>query len=175
MTEEELVARLKSSDKAAFSSLYDNYSNALYGVVMKIVRTDPPAEDVIQDAFIKIWKSLANYDSKKGTLFTWMLNVTRNTAIDRIRSSEYQKSKTSFDIDSHLGTADRTSNHNPTMDHIGVNDLVNKLKSEHKEIIELAYFQGYTQTEIADKLNIPLGTVKTRVKLAMTHLKELTN
>jgi RNA polymerase sigma-70 factor (ECF subfamily) len=174
MTEEELVTRLKNSDKVAFSSLYDNYSTALYGVVMKIVRTDPPGADVMQDAFIKIWKNLGNYDPKKGTLFTWILNVARNTAIDRIRSSEYQKGKTTYDIDNQVGAAEKISYHNPSMEHIGVHELVNKLKAEHKEIIELAYFQGYTQTEIAEELNIPLGTVKTRVKLAMVHLRELT-
>ena len=173
ISEQELVSRLKNSDKAAFGTLYDNYSKGLYGIVMKIVRTDPPAEDVMQDAFVKIWKSVANYDTSKGTLFTWLLNVARNTAIDRIRSAEYRKGKGSYDIDNQLKALDISVHNNPSMEYIGVREIVNKLKIEHRQVIELAYFGGYTQTEIAEELSIPLGTVKTRVKMAMGQLRQV--
>ncbi len=172
LTEEELVSRLKTRDKAAFSALYDSYSNALYGVIMKIVHTDPPAEDVLQDAFIKIWNKIDNYDRSKGTIFTWMLNISRNTGIDTTRSEAFKKSASAYDVETKVGTIDKQHNATYKTDHIGIKQIVDKLKPEHKEIIDLIYFQGYTQAEVAETLNMPLGTVKTRVKLAMSHLRE---
>ena len=86
-SEEELVNLLKQNNKAAFSYLYDHYSGALFGIILKIVNQDEEtSEDVLQDVFIKIWKKIATYDSTKGTLFTWMLNIARNTAIDKVRT-----------------------------------------------------------------------------------------
>lgn len=159
-------------DKTAFSTLYDSYSGALFGIILKIVRTDPPAEDVLQDAFLKIWKKIDSYNQDKGSIFTWMLNVSRNTGIDYTRSEAYKKSASAVDISDKTKIVDNRTNENYKIEHIGVKELVSKLKPEHKEIIDLIYFNGYTQAEVAETLNIPLGTVKTRVKLAMNHLRE---
>ncbi len=99
LTEEELIERLKNRDKTAFSALYDSYSDALYGIIMKIVRTDPPAEDVLQEVFVKIWHKIDSYSHEKGTIFTWMLNISRNSGIDTLRSEGYKKSAAFYDID----------------------------------------------------------------------------
>lgn len=153
--------------------LYDNYSNALYGIILKIVRSEEVAEDVLQDAFVKIWKNVTSYDASKGTLFTWILNVARNTAIDRIRSQDYKNTAKIQSIDNHVGIASGQSNHQIHVDHIGLEKIVAGLKPEHQIIIEYIYFKGFTQAEVAETLDIPLGTVKTRVKSAINHLREL--
>lgn len=173
ISEEELVNRLKSGEKSAFEALYNSYANNLYGIVMKVVRTDPPAQDVIQEAFIKIWKNVSAYNNSKGSIFTWMLNITRNTAIDKLRSAEYKSEIRNYDVQNYSDSVNINHHKEPSFEHIGVQEILLKLKSEHKEIIDLAYFEGYSQSEIAEKLNIPLGTVKTRVKLAMQHLREI--
>jgi RNA polymerase sigma-70 factor, ECF subfamily len=173
VSETELITLLKSRDKRGFDLLYDNYSKALYGIVLKIVKSEEVAEDVLQDAFVKIWKNVSSYDSSKGTLFTWILNVARNTAIDRIRSQEYKNTAKIQPIDNNVGMVDEQSATEIQIEHIGLEKVVARLKPEHQTIIDYIYFKGFTQTEVAEALNIPLGTVKTRVKSAINHLREL--
>jgi RNA polymerase sigma factor (sigma-70 family) len=169
-SEEDLVSLLQKEDKVAFSYLYDNYSAALYGIILKILNQDEEAaEDILQDVFIKIWKKIAFYDSKKGTLFTWMLNIARNTAIDKIRSL---KSISIQSIDYNVHNVDRLHQQKSAEDNIGIKEMVNKLKPDYKSIIDLAYFSGYTQEEISKELNLPLGTVKTRARAALIELRK---
>lgn len=179
-SEEELITLLKDKDEKAFNYLYDNYSGALYGLILKIVLESNYAEEVIQDVFMKIWKNIDQYDTSKGRLYTWMINISRNTAIDYVKSKGYQnqlknQSITNFvNSEETISLSDRLSNvsENNT-DLIGMNSVINGLKPEWKELIDLAYYQGYTQIEIAEKLAIPIGTVKTRTRSAMLELKEL--
>ena len=169
--EEELVARLQAQDKNAFGILYDNYSSSLYGIVLKIVRTTEVAEDVLQEAFIKIWKNISSYDKSKGRLFTWMLNIARNTAIDKLRAKgeKYEI----HDIDDSVYQLDKRSNTTVKVEHIGVKQSVQNLKPELRVIIDMAYYGGYTQEEISKELNIPLGTVKTRMRNAIIELRKI--
>ncbi len=179
-SESELITLLKDKDEKAFNYLYDNYSGALYGLILKIVLESNYAEEVIQDVFMKIWKNIDQYDTSKGRLYTWMINISRNTAIDYVKSKGYQnqlknQSITNFvNREETISLSDRLSNvsENNT-DLIGMNSVINGLKPEWKELIDLAYYQGYTQIEIAEKLAIPIGTVKTRTRSAMLELKEL--
>ena len=179
-SEEELITLLKDKDEKAFNYLYDNYSGALYGLILKIVLESNYADEVIQDSFMKIWKNIDQYDTSKGRLYTWMINISRNTAIDYVKSKGYQnqlknQSITNFvNREETISLSDRLSNvsENNT-DLIGMNSVINGLKPEWKELIDLAYYQGYTQIEIAEKLAIPIGTVKTRTRSAMLELKEL--
>jgi RNA polymerase sigma-70 factor, ECF subfamily len=170
--EEDLVLLLQSKDERGFSILYDNYSSALYGVILKIVRTEEIAADVMQDAFVKIWKNIEGYNRTKGTLFTWMLNVARNTAIDKIRSQDFQNSQRNQDLDSTVEIIDSQANSQFDIDAIGLKKVVENLRPEHRQMIDLLYFQGYTQAEVAEEFSIPLGTVKTRVKAAIVHLRQ---
>lgn len=169
--EEELVARLQAQDKNAFAILYDNYSSSLYGIVLKIVQTSEVAEDVLQEAFVKIWKNISSYDKNKGRLFTWMLNIVRNTAIDKLRSKG--KKFEIRDIDDSVYQVDKKSNITMKVEHIGVKQSVQNLKPEFRTIIDMAYYGGYTQEEISKELNIPLGTVKTRMRNAIIELRKL--
>jgi RNA polymerase sigma-70 factor, ECF subfamily len=166
------VALLKQRDSKAFEYLYDNYSGALYNIVQQIIGDVELSNDVLQDVFLNIWRKIESYDSIKGRLFTWMLNITRNAAIDVLRSKSYQNSQknqsisdqTDFDI------GGKTSQLN--IDNIGVRKVLEKLKADHRVLIELAYFKGYTHEEIAEIQSIPLGTVKTRIRSALIQLRE---
>ncbi|MEA5458082.1 sigma-70 family RNA polymerase sigma factor [Arcicella sp. LKC2W] len=172
IAEDALVVLLQSKDQRGFSILYDNYSSALYGVILKIVRSEEIAADVMQDSFVKIWKNIDAYNRSKGTLFTWILNVARNTAIDRIRSQEFQNSQRNQDIDSNINLIDNQESSQFDVDAIGLKKVVEHLRPEHQQMIELLYFKGYTQAEVADEFGIPLGTVKTRVKAAIVQLRQ---
>ncbi|MFD2247964.1 RNA polymerase sigma factor [Pontibacter ruber] len=171
ITEEALVARLRSRDSSVVSVLYDMYSPALYGVVLQIVKVEEIAEDVLQDAFVKIWGSFDRYDESKGRLFTWMINICRNLAIDKIRSKEYRMrgSMDGLEYNGQVGFA--TEAFNP--EHIDIREVLEKLNPDQKQIIDLMYFEGLTQSEIAENYNIPLGTVKTRARSAVKFLSRL--
>ncbi|MEA5402237.1 RNA polymerase sigma-70 factor (ECF subfamily) [Arcicella rosea] len=172
IAEEALVSLLQSKDERGFSILYDNYSSALYGVILKIVRSEEVAADVMQDSFVKIWRNIEGYNRTKGTLFTWILNVARNTAIDRIRSQEFQNSQKNHDLDDHVNFIDSQGGSQFDIDAIGVKKVIENLRPEHQQIIDLLYFKGYTQAEVSEEFGIPLGTVKTRVKSAIVQLRQ---
>ncbi|MVM41518.1 sigma-70 family RNA polymerase sigma factor [Spirosoma sp. HMF3257] len=176
VSESVLIEKLIQRDQQAFQWLYDQYSPALYGVVLRIVRDDEQAADLLQDIFVKIWKNLDGYDASKGRLFTWMLNVARNTAIDSLRARKTQPASAIRTDDENVHIVDRQHNtEQPNPEHIGIKDIVEKLRPERKQLIDLVYFGGYTHEEAAEKLNLPLGTVKTRVRAALQELKQLFN
>ncbi len=175
-SEEELIFLLKGKDQSAFAYLYDNYSAVLHGVIFKMLEDRELAEDVLQEAFIKIWNNFSNYDSSKGRLFTWMLNITRNLTIDTIRSKGYKKQAKIQNSENTVNNISDKTNTAESFDAIGIRKHLTLLKNDQKEIIDLAYFGGFTQDEISKKLSIPLGTVKTRMRAAIIELrKALTN
>ncbi len=172
-SEEELVFALQQHDQQAFSYLYDNYSGALFGLIYKMVNDKELSEDILQETFVKIWNNFSNYDSKKGRLFTWLLNLTRNLTIDTLRSKSYKKqSKIHSDENSVSNYAD-TTNVAEKFDAMGIRKQLTLLKNDQKQIIDLAYFGGFTQEEISKQLGIPLGTVKTRMRAAVLELRKL--
>lgn len=155
----------------AFSYLYDNYSGSLYTIIAQIVNDVELANDVLQEVFINIWKKIETYDATKGRLFTWMLNIARNASIDTLRSRSYQNSQKNQPI----STTTEWSNSRSAqvnIDNIGFRRVVERLKKEHRTLIDLAYFKGYTHEEIAEIENIPLGTVKTRIRNALLQLRD---
>lgn len=174
VSESVLLEKLISRDQQAFQWLYDQYSAALYGVVLRIVRDEEQAQDLLQDIFVKIWKNLDSYDASKGRLFTWMLNVARNTSIDALRARKTQPSNAIRTDEDNVYIVDRQHNtEQPNSDHIGVQEIVGRLRPERKQLIDLVYFGGYTHEEAAEELNLPLGTVKTRIRAALQELKQL--
>lgn len=170
-TEPELVQLLRQRSQHVFSYLYDNYSGALLSIIQNIVNEEELANDVLQEVFVKIWKQIETYDSSKGRLFTWMLNIARNASIDTVRSKSYQNSKQNRELTEDVYTAGGVSE--TKTDQIGLRKMVHNLKEDYKVLVELSYFQGFTQDEIAKMLNIPLGTVKTRLRTALTQLREI--
>jgi|AntRauTorckE5430_2_1112549.scaffolds.fasta_scaffold09310_2 RNA polymerase sigma-70 factor (ECF subfamily) len=170
--EENLVRRLQRKDKSAISDLYDEYAPSMYGIAMRIVKAEALAQDVVQETFTKVWKNAAAYDRKKGTLFTWLLNITRNGAIDKTRSAAFRRMQTSVPVDDKLKNDNQLSTNQKT-DQIGLKDFVNELEEKYREVIELAYFHGYTQPEIAEHLQLPIGTVKSRVRIGLRELRKI--
>ena len=168
LSEEALIAGLRAQDSQAIAALYDMYSATLYGVILQIVKIEEVAEDVLQEAFVKIWKSFDSYDEQKGRLFTWMINISRNLAIDNIRSKGYRMSAQTNTMPENGKLNVGYNDIKP--EHIDVRDVVNKLNPEQKQIIDLMYFEGLTQSEIAEAYDIPLGTVKTRARSAVKYL-----
>ncbi len=166
--EGELISLLKQKDEQAFSYLYDNYAGSLYGIVKQIVTDLEVGNDVLQEVFVSIWKKIDSYDASKGRLFTWMLNIARNAAIDKTRSKNYQQFMRQQPID------DNELSHpvvRPGYDDYGLKKVILKLKDEQRLLIDLSYYQGFTHDQIAKALNIPLGTVKTRLRTAVTQLR----
>lgn len=175
LSEPELVQAILKKDKNGAEALYDMYSSSLYGVIFRIVQHQEIAEDLLQDTFIRIWNSFSSYDAAKGRLFTWMVNVARNIAIDKTRSKEFRNSAKTEDIENNVLIIDKQVNTVINPETIGLKDLIGKLKPEHKIILDLVYFEGLTHVEVAKKLEIPLGTVKTRLRNAIITLRKLFN
>lgn len=171
--ESALVAALKAKDRDAFNYLYDNYCKALFGVIDRIVQSEEIANDVLQEAFVKIWKNIDSYSHEKGSLFTWMLNICRNLSIDTARSKQYRQETQNQNIDDYVNVINKSEHVQVRTDHIGLKEVIAKLKPEHKLVIDKIYFEGYTHEEASDELNIPLGTVKTRIRMAIIKLREL--
>jgi RNA polymerase sigma factor (sigma-70 family) len=167
-SEEELVAALKLNQKTAFEYLYENYSGALYGLIYKVLKDEDKAADVMQDVFLKIWKKIGDYDTSKGSLYTWMMNISRNAAIDLYRK---EKNVFNIDIDDQTRNIDALHQDNPDINTMDLRNIVDKLTPERKILLDLVYLQGYTQQEAAEKLDIPLGTAKSRIRTALEDLK----
>jgi RNA polymerase sigma factor (sigma-70 family) len=168
-SEQELINALKDRDDQAFSYLYDHYSGSLYSIILQIVKSPEMAADILQEVFINIWRKIESYDPLKGRLFTWMLNISRNASIDMLRSKGYMNSLKNQEITDNVYGIDLVTQTN--IDGIGLTKFLGKLKPEHRILIELAYLMGYTHEEIAQIEDIPLGTVKTRIRNALLQLR----
>lgn len=171
--EQRLVSLLYRQDKEAFSYLYDNYSAALFGVILRIVTKEESAEDVLQETFVKIWSNFQSYDKTKGKLFTWMVNIARNLAIDKTRSKNFQNEQKNFSADKNVDYIDSQKATEFKPENIGIRQLLTKLPGDQQQLIDMAYFQGYTQQELAEALQIPLGTVKTKMRTAIMSLRKI--
>lgn len=173
---EVLVRSLKNREAAAFEELYDRYSGALLGVIVSVTGDGETARDVLQEAFVKVWKNIQKYDESKGRLFTWLLNIARNTAIDHLRNSETRISKGKITSDkSDTVIENRMGAVTVNTDIIGLREVVDRLSDEQRTVIEKAYFEGLTREDIAEALDLPVGTVKTRLRAALLRLREILN
>lgn len=172
LTSDQLLSLLIGRDEKGFNYLYKNYSGALYGVIFRIVRYEEEANEVLQDVFVKIWNSIESFDQKKASLYTWMLNIARNSAIDRLKSKSFQNDLQNQSIpdfvNNHVGLSLEQKH-----DFQEVQKGVDTLRDEYKILINKAYFGGFTQEEISEELGIPLGTVKTRTRAALQELKNI--
>ncbi|SEA16166.1 RNA polymerase sigma factor [Pedobacter hartonius] len=172
LTEVDLVRALRGHETIAIQALYDMYSGALLGVISRIVQQPEVAEDLLQETFIKIWNSADSYDSSKGRLFTWMINVARNMAIDKLRSKDFRNANKNQDIENNVDFIDSQKKITFNADTLGLRDMVTALKPEFNDVLNMVYFKGYTHVEAAEELNLPLGTVKTRIRMAIMELRK---
>lgn len=171
-SEAELVRLLQQQDRNAFNYLYEHYSGALYHQITSIVSDEALAADVLQDVFLNIFRKFDSYDASRSRLYTWMLNIARNAAIDMVRSKGFRQMQQNRNVDDAVYTSAAGTVNTPT-DHIGLAKTMTGLKQELRQVLELAYFSGYTQEEISELLKIPLGTVKTRIRTALKQLREM--
>lgn len=167
-----LVTKLKSRNRDALGYLYDNYASALYGIISRIVSDENVAEEVLQDVFMKIWSKIDQYESSKGRLFTWMANLSRNLAIDKLRSKEIKKVGKTDNLETFVTEIERSHQNHQNIDSIGLKETLKSLREEERFIIEMTYFKGYTQSEVSEEFDIPLGTVKTRLRMGLKSLRE---
>ncbi|MFL5811289.1 MAG: RNA polymerase sigma factor [Flavisolibacter sp.] len=168
--EYELVSALRQKENQAFSYLYEHYAGALHGVIRQIVGDADLSNDVLQETIVNIWRRIDTYDESKGRLFTWMLNIARNAAIDKTRSKGFHQNQRQIPLD---GSETIHASVREGIDDYGLKKLILKLRDEQRLLIDLSYFQGYTHEQIATALHIPLGTVKTRIRSALTQLRAL--
>jgi RNA polymerase sigma factor (sigma-70 family) len=172
-TEDKLIALLKQKDKQAFSYLYDHYSAALNGVILRYIEDREQAEDILQEVFVKIWNNFDSYEPLKGRLFTWMINIARNLSIDTLRSKSFKNQQKISSDENSVNTIKDERAGLSQFDTIGLRKQLELLKPEQKRIIDMAYFDGFTQEEISNETGLPLGTVKTRMRTAILELRKI--
>ncbi|MCM4169647.1 ECF RNA polymerase sigma factor RpoE [Arenibacter antarcticus] len=170
LLENHIVELLLERDDKAMSLLYEHYGDTLLGVAFKVVRNEELAQDVLQESFLKIWKKSDTYDPSKAKLFTWLFRITRNTAIDKLRSVNTKSDKEiQMDVSDvyKLGTEGL----NPEL--MDIQDNLDKIDSKYQIVLDALFFQGMTQQEASDELNIPLGTIKSRLKIGLREMKKI--
>ena len=165
-----IIGLLETDPRAAVAHIIDKYGGALYTVIYKVVHSEEVAKDLFQDACVKFWKHAEKYDASKGRLFTWLLNICRNTALDKARTAKFKHQQTSTQLD--VTVYDNVA-HSEEMEikEIGLERALTKLDPKYRTVIDLLYLQGYSQREAVEKLGIPLGTIKTRSQIAIKKLR----
>lgn len=171
MTQEEILPLVLKRDDKAFTTLYDMYSRSLYSVISNLIKDTEEAEDVLQEVFVKIWKNIDSYNESKGRFYTWIVNIARNTSIDKLRSKGFNDSKKNLTSDNFVHLIDDSDKLTNKIDAIGIKEFVKKLKPKCISLIDLLFFKGYTQQEASEALAIPLGTVKTNNRNCMNDLR----
>lgn len=168
--EYELVRLLREKDESAYSYLYDHYSGSLFGVINQIISDRELCYDVLQETFINVWRRIETYNEVKGRLFTWMLHIARNAAIDKVRSKNYQQTLRHQTINSDDNFEPSVR---PGVDDVGLKKVLFRLKEEQRSLIDLSFYKGFTHEQIATAMHIPLGTVKTRIRSALIELRSI--
>lgn len=173
--EPELVRRLKSREPQAMADLYDRYGRMVYALIFRMVRNEGAAEDLVQETFLRIWNRVQAFDQDKGALGPWVLTVARNRAIDYIRSVDGRMAQSAFEIEKleHPSLFQDLERDIFNMDRVRMlRNAFDKLSPNQRVVIELAYYEGLSQTEMAERMKQPLGTVKTWVRTALKALRE---
>ena len=169
----DLMQRLVAGDREAIGELYDRHAARVLSLAHRIVRNSGDAEDVVQEVFSQAWRTAPNYQAARGTVAGWLLMMTRTRAIDRLRSRQARRDHgTKADLDTvPAATAAQPDELIARQQAAHVRSALTELPAEQRIALELAYFDGLTQTEIAEQLKTPLGTVKTRIRAALARLR----
>ncbi|MHA6260703.1 RNA polymerase sigma factor [Sporosarcina sp. CAU 1771] len=169
-----LYERVVKQDRHAFEIVYDRYEKLIYSFAYRLTGDRTIAEEVTQDVFLKLWQGTSVYQEDKGKFSSWLLTITRNKAIDEIRRLKRHDHEPMLEKDALIEEAGSTELEVEWKEKRGeIREAIGELSAEQQEIIELFYFQGYSQQKIADHCKLPLGTVKGRIRLALKHLKGL--
>lgn len=170
--EKEIVSLLEKGDKKAINLLYENYADALFGVIKKIISDDDIAQDVLQESFVKIWRYAKKYDASKAKLFTWLYRIAYNTAIDKVRSL---KNKSGKEVQIETSSVYKITSNELNQDVMDIKKHLKSLDEKYQIVIHALFFEGMTQKEASDELDIPLGTIKSRLKIGLRELKKIYN
>ncbi|MEM0931490.1 MAG: RNA polymerase sigma factor [Bacteroidota bacterium] len=170
LIEKHIVALLAEKDDKAISLLYEHYGDTLYGVAYKVVKDEDLAQDILQESFIKIWKKCDTYDATKAKLFTWLFRITRNTAIDKLRSIN---NKTDKEVQIDVSNVYKVGVESIKPDILDMQENLEKIELKYQIVLEALFFQGMTQQEASEELDIPLGTIKSRLKIGLRELGKL--
>jgi RNA polymerase sigma factor (sigma-70 family) len=170
LLEKHIVELLQERNDKAISLLYEHYGDTLYGVAKKVVRDEELAQDVLQESFVKIWKKSDSYDASKAKLFTWLFRITRNTAIDKLRSVNTKSDK---EIQIDVSDVYNLGVESIRPEFIDVRENLDKIENKYQIVLEALFFHGMTQQEASDELDIPLGTIKSRLKIGLRELRKI--
>lgn len=173
--ETELLELLRVNDRKGFEYLYDNYSAALYGVIKRNIADDEIAADILQEVFVRIFRYINTYDANKGRLFTWMMNITRNFCVDYLRTKGHKQAQQTQDIEQSEASINARYQAETFTDRIGLKKILDLLPEPQFEVLDLVYMRGFSQQEASQMLNLPLGTVKTRIRTALGVLRKYFN
>ncbi len=182
-TDQELLQRISDKDDRALSEIYDRYSRILYGMALTILHDTDDAEDVLQEVFMQVWKKASQYQAELGAPKNWLVRIAHNRAINLLRSrrNKERQSEVSISNDSEMGdreVAKLHSGESPLIDVVrqseteSIGRALRTLPEEQRMLVELAFYQGYSHSEIAEKTNLPLGTVKTRIRSGLQALRD---
>ena len=170
--EKEIVGLLEKGDKKAINLLYENYADALYGVIQKIISDEDTAQDVLQESFVKVWRYSKKYDASKAKLFTWLYRIAYNTAIDKVRSL---KNKSDNEIQIETSSVYKITSNELNQDVLDIKKHLGTLDEKYQIVLHALFFEGMTQQEASEELDIPLGTIKSRLKIGLRELKNIYN
>lgn len=172
------MARVARGDSAALGALYDRYSGSVFSLALRMLSDRQTAEELVQETFLRVWRQASSFETMRGSLSTWVLGIARHLAIDELRRRGARPQTATSDAGERLaalesGEADPAESAFAKLRHQVVTDALGQLPHSQREVLELAYFGGLTQTEIAARLGDPLGTVKTRMRLGLQKLKSV--
>ena len=170
LLEKHIIELLQERNEKAISLLYEHYGDTLYGVALKVVRNEEMAQDVLQESFVKIWKKSDSYDPTKAKLFTWLFRITRNSAIDKLRSVNTKSDK---EIQIDVSNVYNVGIDSIKPEFMDVRENLEKIEPKYQVVLDALFFQGMTQQEASDELEIPLGTIKSRLKIGLRELKKI--
>ena len=168
-TAEEILTYIRARDEKGLRLLYQHYSGSLYGMALRILQQEEYAEEALQNTFLKVWNHIDQYNDDRSTLFTWMANILKNSCIDIKRLQSFQKQSKTDSLQIHVHD-NRTSAINSS--NLDVQQLLIGMDEKYQQVLEYLYIQGYSQSELSQELDLPIGTIKTRVKKAMELLRE---
>ncbi len=171
-SDEELLRRVTGRDPAALASLYDRYAPLVYGLARRIVRDEGQAEDLVQEVFLRVWNRPHVYDQGRGSFRAWLLSMAHHLAVDLVRRRRREVSYREK-LTGSAETPDPFEEALTEVDGANVRSLLGRLPPDQRRVVELAYFEGLTHREIAERLGEPLGTVKTRLRLGIMKLRAL--
>ncbi|WP_235296152.1 RNA polymerase sigma factor [Portibacter marinus] len=165
----QIVELIKSKNEKGLELLYDNYSRALYGIAYRVLNNQEYAEEALQNSYLKVWKNINQYDEQKATLYTWMAQIVRYSSLDirRLKSFERQEKTESLEPRVHKGKSVTIT----SADSIDAKKLLQGLEEKYSIVLEYLYLKGYTQQEMSDELDIPIGTIKTRLRKAISIIR----